>query len=255
MPRLHARRILRERDELVLDDGLRVPIERVHDPRARNLRLIVSERGVRVTVPRWAAPAETELFLQRNQLWLRRQLDRQAASQVSHAGLTPGVTGELPLRGQRLPLAWREGRFARLQHEAHGLVLQLPERASLEQARRLLREFYLAEARADVGRWLPPLLAGLPRAPARWLIRPLSSLWGSLSASGAVSLDLSLVLGRPSAFEYVLVHELCHLIQANHSRSFWREVDVRFPAWRQERDYLRGPGMGLKRELAVLLGA
>lgn len=253
MPKLHARRVLREHDELLLDDGLRVPIERVHDPRARHLRLIVSERGVRLTVPRWASSAETELFLQRNQLWLRHQLARQSAAQPSTSKLDPTRTTELPLRGERVPLAWREGRFARLQREAHGLVLQLPERYPASQPARLLREFYLAEARADVGRWLPTYLAGLPRAPSRWLIRPLSSLWGSLSASGSISLDLSLVLGRASAFEYVLVHELCHLIHANHSRSFWREVDARCPGWQGERDYLRGAGIGLKRELAVLL--
>jgi predicted metal-dependent hydrolase len=254
MPKLHARRILRERDELLFDDGMRIPIERVHDPRARHLRLIVSERGVRLTVPRWAAPTETALFLQRNEPWLRHQLARQSASQPSVSKLDANRTAELPLRGERLPLEWREGRFARLQREANGLVLQLPERFTATQPARLLREFYLAEARADVGRWLPSYLAGLPRAPSRWLIRPLSSLWGSLSASGSISLDLSLVLGRASAFEYVLVHELCHLIHANHSRSFWREVEARCPDWRGERDYLRGAGMGLKRELAVLLG-
>lgn len=254
MPKLHARRIVRERDELQFDDGLRVSIERVHDPRARYLRLIVSERGVRLTVPRWAAAEETELFLQRNQPWLRHQLARQLASQPSMVALQPNLSCELPLRGERLPLEWREGRFARLQREPHGLVLQLPERFTAAQPARLLREFYLAEARADVGRWLPTYLAGLPRAPSRWLIRPLSSLWGSLSASGSMSLDLALVLGRSRAFEYVLVHELCHLIHANHSRSFWREVEARYPDWRAERTYLRGAGMGLKRELAVLLG-
>lgn len=57
----------------------------------------------------------------------------------------------------------------------------------------------------------------------------MSSQWGSLATDGHMALDLALVLGRPSAFEYVVVHELCHLIQANHSPAFWREVECRFP--------------------------
>jgi predicted metal-dependent hydrolase len=85
-------------------------------------------------------------------------------------------------------------------------------------------------------------------------LRPLRSIWGSLSPSGAVSLDLALVLGRPAAFEYVLVHELCHLIHANHSRAFWREVEARWPVWRDERAYLRGDGLALKGRLAALAG-
>jgi len=83
-------------------------------------------------------------------------------------------------------------------------------------------------------------------------MRGLSSLWGSLSASDGLLLDLSLVLGKPSAFEYVLVHELCHLLHRNHSRRFWREVEKRWPLWREERDYLHGEGLGLKAELRRL---
>ena len=68
-----------------------------------------------------------------------------------------------------------------------------------------------------------------------------------------MSLDLALVLARPSAFEYVLVHELCHLIHADHSPAFWREVSARWPAWREERGYFRGHGPQLKAGLRHLL--
>jgi predicted metal-dependent hydrolase len=118
-----------------------------------------------------------------------------------------------------------------------------------------LREFYEAEARADIGRWLPRYLPALPRAPARIRLKVMSSQWGSLSADGSLALDLALVLGRPSAFEYVLVHELCHLVHANHSPAFWREVEARFPAWPDERAYFHAEGRRLKASLRALLAA
>jgi len=126
-------------------------------------------------------------------------------------------------------------------------------RTSDASARRALKEFYLAEARADIGRWLPNHLPTFPRAPTSIRVRPLSSLWGSLSARDALSLDLSLVLGKPAAFEYVLVHELCHLIHRNHARGFWREVEARGQDWRAQRDYLHGEGAALKASLRRLL--
>ena len=79
--------------------------------------------------------------------------------------------------------------------------------------------------------------------------------YASLAPDGSMALDLALALARPAAFEYVLVHELCHLMQANHSPAFWAEVEARFPQWRAERDYLRTEGRRLKATLRQLLQA
>jgi predicted metal-dependent hydrolase len=85
------------------------------------------------------------------------------------------------------------------------------------------------------------------------LLKVMSSQWGSLSPDDSVALDLALVLARPSAFEYVLVHELCHLLRPDHSRAFWREVEARFPDWRDERDWFHAHGRRTKAALRALL--
>jgi len=245
--------IQRERIALRLEDGVEVDVERVRDPRARRLRLLVGERGVRLTVPRGASLREAQVFLEQHRGWLGQQLRRAAARELP-AALQPGVTDCIPLRGGSLPLRWTAGRYCRLEHDADGLQLALPPAASVASAKRLLRDFYTAQARADVGRWLSHYLPTLPRPPSAIRLRPLSSLWGSLSPDSALSLDLSLVLGPPDAFEYVLVHELCHLLQRNHGPAFWREVERRWPQWRAQRVYLRGEGMALKASLKALVG-
>lgn len=235
---------------LALADGREVPVRWVRDRRARRLRLIVSDKGARLTLPLVASVRGAEAFLHEHRDWLAAQLARQRHDDAPRFGRD--WTGPLPLRGQDVPVQWREGRYARAALGEHGIELQLPARADDARARAALREFYLQQARADLGAWLPRYLPGLPRTPMALRIRPLSSLWGSLSPSDAVSLDLALVLGRPAAFEYVLVHELCHLVHADHSRRFWREVEARWPGWRDERDYLRGEGLALKSTLARL---
>jgi len=184
--------------------------------------------------------------------WLAQQL-RVYQDNGLPAPLQPGEGGMLPLRGELLPVRWQEGRFARLEIDGNGACVQWPTRAGDATLRRLLREFYEAQTRADVGRWLPKYLPGLPRAPSRVRLKVMSSQWGSLAPDGSMALDLALVLGRPDAFEYVLVHELCHLIQPNHSPAFWHEVEQRFPAWREQRDYFQLEGRRLKAMLRQLL--
>lgn len=236
---------------LALPDGRSVDVRWVRDARSRRLRLIVSEKGARLTLPRQVSERAALAFLHEHRDWLAGQLARQPATTAEP--LRRGEEPSLPLRDEMVPLHWHEGRYARAELGEHGVVLQLPARATDAQLKSALRDFYTQQARQDLGAWLPRYLPGLPRAPLAFRLRPLSSLWGSLSPGDALSLDLSLVLGRPGAFEYVLVHELCHLIHANHSRRFWREVEARWPDWRGERDYLRGEGLALKARLARLI--
>ena len=259
MPSVFHRLIARtprsvERDTvaLELDDGRRLEVQRVRDPRAKRLKLSVDERGARLTLPWRASLVSGDRFLQQHRDWLAEQLARHAPDDDIVA-LVPGVATHLPLRGENLPLHWHEGRFARITRQDDGIHVDLPARASAASLRRTLRAFYEAEARTDIGRWLPGYLAGLPRAPRQIRLKVMSSQWGSLAPDGTLTLDLALVLGRPSAFEYVLVHELCHLLQANHSPAFWAEVEARFPQWRHERDYLREEGRRLKATLRQLL--
>ena len=243
-----------QRDSIgfVLDDGRRIDVLRVRDPRARRIKLSVDERGARLSLPLRASLASGERFLHEHRDWLSMQL----AAQGAHAGegLQRGITASLPLRGEDLPLQWTGGRAMRVDAApGGGLAFAAPASAGDAGLRRALRDFYEAQGRADVGRWLPKYLGDLPRAPRRIVFKRTSSLWGSLAPDGTLCLDLALVLARPSAFEYVLVHELCHLLHADHSRRFWREVEARFPEWRDERHYFHAEGRRLKARLRALL--
>ena len=177
---------------LALADGREVPVRWVRDRRARRLRLIVSDKGARLTLPTAASVRMADAFLHEHRDWLGAQLDRQHPDDAPLFGRD--WSEPLPLRGAHAPLAWREGRFARALLTEHGIELQLPERADDRRARAALRDFYLQQARTDLGTWLPRYLPALPRPPSALRLRPLSSLWGSLSPGDAVSLDLALVM-------------------------------------------------------------
>jgi len=251
-PRAIERGIAREQITLTLDNGHTVDLQRVRDPRARRFKLSVSERGARLTLPLRASDIAGTRFVLEHGDWLMAQLANTDSAVVA---LQPHATASIPLRGGELPLRWSEGRVLRLAPEDDVLHIAAPATVRPVALRRALRDFYEAQARTDIGRWLPRYLPDLPRAPSRLRLRMMSSQWGSLAPDGTLCLDLALVLADPAAFEYVLVHELCHLIHADHSRRFWREVEARFPLWRHQRDYFRQDGRRLKAALHALCGA
>jgi|SRR5690606_107182 len=246
-------RVQRDTLELALDDGRQITVQRVRDPRALRIKLSVDERGARLTLPLRASLVSGERFLHEHRGWLAAQIERHLPADGAPEALVPWTSTQLPLRGALLPLQWQEGRYLRIERSPEGVRVQWPVRAGDAALRRALRTFYEAEARADIGRWLPAYLPGLPRPPRCVRLKTMSSQWGSLAPDSSMSLDLALVLARPSAFEYVLVHELCHLLQANHSPAFWREVEARMPAWRAEREYFHREGRSLKATLRALL--
>jgi predicted metal-dependent hydrolase len=78
--------------------------------------------------------------------------------------------------------------------------------------------------------------------PQRVQIRDQRSRWGSCSTRGTLSFNWRLVLAPLEVLDYVVVHELCHLREPNHSRRFWKLVEEHRPDWRAHRDWLHEHG-------------
>jgi predicted metal-dependent hydrolase len=105
------------------------------------------------------------------------------------------------------------------------------------------------ELRRRAAEELPPQLLALAAAHdltvARVTIRDQRSRWGSCSPKGHIALNYRLMLMPPHVREYILVHELMHLRQPNHSIRFWRLVEAACPAFREAERWLRTHGASL----------
>ena len=85
-------------------------------------------------------------------------------------------------------------------------------------------------------------------------IRNQRTRWGSCSGKGNLSFNCLLMLAPPDVLDYVVVHELCHRKEMNHSKRFWDEVEKVLPDYRKQRRWLKEEGVMLIRELRIAEG-
>ena len=76
-------------------------------------------------------------------------------------------------------------------------------------------------------------------------IRHQKTRWGSCSGTGNLNFNCLLMLVPEQALDYVVVHELCHRKEMNHSPRFWKEVEAIFPEYREARKWLKDHGGSL----------
>lgn len=112
-----------------------------------------------------------------------------------------------------------------------------------------LRAVVEARLRALAATELPlrclELAVQLGETVARVSVRSQRSRWGSCSTRRTIALNWRLILMPPFVSDYVILHELMHLRQPNHSRAFWREVAGVCAEWREAERWLRTYGKDL----------
>lgn len=127
------------------------------------------------------------------------------------------------------------------------IVVRTVDKSDTAHIRELVNGWYLRQARRvfreRVGLLLPRFARyELPEFELR--IRELQARWGSCTDSGTITLNLRLMQVAKPYIDYVIVHELCHLIEHNHSRRFYALLDRTMPDWRERRARLNRYSFG-----------
>ncbi|MBR3279493.1 MAG: M48 family metallopeptidase [Lachnospiraceae bacterium] len=118
------------------------------------------------------------------------------------------------------------------------------ERLSMEDIRRLADE-----AAKDIPERVRRFAPVVGVQYGRITIRNQKSKWGSCSSQGNLNFNCLLMLAPPSVRDYVVVHELCHLVELNHSKRFWALVSGVLPEYRKEERWLKTQGMLIMRRM------
>ncbi len=205
--------------------------------RRRSIGLSIDQRGLRVGAPERASLADIEALIRQHSGWVTQKLDewrgrrgpppRRIADGAEILYL--GAPLKLSLMTGGNQLRWDDAGPPRLTIalRAPADAERLLERALRAKARALFRE-RLAHFAARLGVVTPPLALSSAR-----------TRWGSCSLRSGIRLNWRLIHCRLQLIDYVVIHELAHLREMNHSRRFWAIVGQHCPDYRILREELK----------------
>ena len=217
-------------------------------PRATRITLrVLPGTGLEIVVPgRGRLPALTALLRERAG-WILAALDRVAASGVDTANAPLADDALVPYRGDdyRLRVQPLPGARPTVRPDVAARTLTVRHDPAAHELAAVLEGWYRAEARAVIAARVVACAAILGVAYTRLTIRDTRSRWGSCSSAGGLNFSWRLILAPPAILEYVVIHELAHRRELNHSARFWAIVAAHCPTFQQDRAWLRAHGGAL----------
>ncbi len=231
---------------LVMDHGLIVDIQQ--SVKRKTAELFVEHGKVRIVVPCSLDEHQIRRLLQSKKDWIRRKLRIQSEFplpknkeyvsgesftylgknyrlKISHTGRS-----EVKLRSGRLEVGVDRGLTASKREQT--------VRDSLMRWYRDRAEDRLREKTARYAKFLSVV-------PQSVRVCDFKSRWGSCSVRGDISFNWKIIIAPHRIVDYVVVHELSHLIKHDHSEQFWKTIARVFPDYCERKEWLKWNGMGL----------
>ena len=215
---------------------------RLHRAERESLRVSVHpDRRIDVYAPTWASDEEVARRVRRRAAWIKRQLDFFLSFEPRHdlKEYVPGETHRYLGRRYRIRYIPTDSGEPTCRLRGAHYEVSAPTRAGIRPA----METWFAERaeqqlRVVAKRWVELFAEVHGVCPRQLIVRPLQVRWGSCTPSGRLTLNSDLIHHARPSIEYVVVHELCHLIEPNHTRAFWALLARMLPDWEVRREGL-----------------
>ena len=222
--------------EFITVDGIKYEIKR--SARRKKVALGFENGAYIVYAPRGVSRGELSSIVAQYGDELRRKLAQRAAPVPEHRY----EEGELfYYRGELYPLRFvsRSGIYPLRFDGASFLSF---EGLARDEICHNFEVWYRLRLREIVQAEFPALCKKIGASPRRVSLKNAKTIWGSCSSSGGVTLNVRLALVPPPLAEYVMIHELCHMSEMNHSPKFWALVDRYCPDYAARRKELKSDG-------------
>ena len=224
----------------VVAGNRRIEYTLIQSSRQNVLFQALPEAGLRVYAPKYLRLRDVdEMVRQRADQLLDMQRQTEARLEADRRAHPVAEGSPILIEGKRCILRLHRGsrRSGRLAGEEYHLTLPNPD--SDPDVRAAIRATLSTAALTRIRERLDYYAPRIGRVPGRIAIREQKSRWGSCSSKGNLNFNWKLIMAPPQALDYVVIHELCHLHEFNHSPRFWTLVAGQMPDYEVWKKWLK----------------
>lgn len=219
--------------------GIALELTRKRNIKNIYLRVLPPDGRVMVSAPTYISDSFIRDFVAERAEKIRSlQVEMQERQQKQHLEY---VTGEVHyLWGRGYPLVVRhEGRKCSVEKTEENIILTVPEGASSEQKEKVMLEWYREKMQVILSHIVPYWAGQMGLDVNEYRTKNMRTRWGSCNiAKCRIWLNVQLAKKPAECLNYVVVHELVHLWERNHTRRFYELVEQFYPRWRIAKDML-----------------
>ena len=221
------------------------PFETIRTDRVKSASIDVEDNLVKVTVPKNLSDERIEELIKGRILWIKQKLALQATAIISKP--KEYVDGEAFAylgRNYRLKCANGTEESVKLKSGYLNVTTKNGKRNS-EHIKAAIEQWYRTKALSRLIDKTKRYSAILKVEPTSINLKDYKAMWGSCSPKGVVSYNWRIILAPHKIVDYIVVHELCHLIEPNHSSKYWKQVRSVIPDYENSKEWLKNNGSSL----------
>lgn len=212
-----------------------LPVEVVRTKRKKTASIEIKDGLIRVLVPNSLTDKRVNSLLQERASWINKKIRLQAEMPPYRSKeYVNGETFTYLGRNYRLKLVNTDTTTTRLKSG----YLEVPAQGE-RGIQASLTDWYTSHALAKLEEKTDRYAKALNVEPSSVTVKDYKSRWGSCSTSGDITYNWRIIMAPHRIVDYVVIHELCHLVEHNHSDKYWKQVESLVPDYRERRAWLK----------------
>jgi predicted metal-dependent hydrolase len=221
-------------------DGQTVPYAVKRSSRAKHARLEVrAATGLTVVIPSSYNINDISALLRKKERWILDKLTKYVKGYPITEEKEPKSGNFIPYLGRRLKVVTRHNpdTAVSVRMEKNRLLVDLNRQNG--RLNLVLEWWYRQQAEELIKKRVDERCSRLGVTYGRLIVRGAKTRWGSCSQKGNLNFNWKLMMTPEPVIDYVIIHELAHLKEMNHSKNFWKLVAEHCPQWRKHRKWLK----------------